>query len=486
MWGAESSEIFYYFLFLRSTETGERVSMDAVADPGAGEAGGVEDECCLVKWWLDLSDRDQGIYARSANRRFRGPNGKWKESPASAMIIVIWIGMFLVVGYSFMVPLIASTTLRITVGVVMGGSAAVSIFFLYITHNVDPGVVLPRRDRDPCVVAAEAKEAAKTNTAVATDVKQESPVAGGDDDELGTGERRGLVEEDTSVLDGTALPPLRNMKPSAELVHIGRAIEQSGGDSSGVSGTADLKSGSASGDRASGDLEQKGGADSVDDVEVADDYDPEYGMSRANWERGKKGGLTWKSDIWRENKQWTRFMPVGDTKYVRRERYCRTCNIWKRPGTSHCDICGYCMSSMDHHCPAVGTCVAARNHRFFVAFLLAAGAASVAFTVGTIFVFTRRDIEQWQRSLAIVLMVPSSFNLIFALFGLTHCGMLLCGQTTRSNIKGTQGDIECGAGHLAKVCCGPITWKYGVPIFDEKDRALEPMSADSATVAGGA
>lgn len=47
-----------------------------------------------------------------------------------------------------------------------------------------------------------------------------------------------------------------------------------------------------------------------------------------------------------------------------------TCNIYKPPRASHCDICGVCIEKMDHHCPWLGTCIGKRNYKEFYLFLL--------------------------------------------------------------------------------------------------------------------
>ena len=52
------------------------------------------------------------------------------------------------------------------------------------------------------------------------------------------------------------------------------------------------------------------------------------------------------------------------------KRKCKTCNIIRPPGASHCGICNNCVLDFDHHCAFVSNCIGKRNHKYFYYFLL--------------------------------------------------------------------------------------------------------------------
>lgn len=74
-------------------------------------------------------------------------------------------------------------------------------------------------------------------------------------------------------------------------------------------------------------------------------------------------------------------------------KWCRTCNIWRPPGASHCSTCGYCFERFDHHCPVVGNCIARRNHRFFILLLMWGGFGHCLVFVASLYVAIHLGME---------------------------------------------------------------------------------------------
>lgn len=169
--------------------------------------------------------------------------------------------------------------------------------------------------------------------------------------------------------------------------------------------------------------------------------------------------------------QWMRQASDG-----RWEKYCATCNIWRPPRASHCNICGYCFRRFDHHCAVVGNCVAERNHRFFVAMLVFGQAGCLLLTAGASWKLRQRDFPvscDWHDPEIYILLlfdVVYAYNSLMLLFGLCHCCSLVCDVTTKDLAAGDslcQEPICIGRRSLPnlldnwrRVFCSPVQGKH--------------------------
>uniref|UniRef100_A0ACD5UZQ4 Uncharacterized protein n=1 Tax=Avena sativa TaxID=4498 RepID=A0ACD5UZQ4_AVESA len=48
------------------------------------------------------------------------------------------------------------------------------------------------------------------------------------------------------------------------------------------------------------------------------------------------------------------------------QKYCRICENFRPPRSSHCAICDNCVNKFDHHCHWIGQCIGLRNYRLYL------------------------------------------------------------------------------------------------------------------------
>lgn len=361
---------------------------------------------------LSLQPPGEDIEERPVPRR-RRHSRKWGESVGGPISLAVYITLCVVGGYTVGLPHLNDPKQRLVLQIILGVSCLLSYVFLCLTHILDPGVVPPRLTKDPAVESAEQRESTTSQrqqeeekTKKLGDSNGEESREGSQSDIQGHDDAGEDSEKEQKLVD-----PTRPPSPPPP------------------SGAAPMPPGMTAADVATSET-----------LLTQDSKDRERGV------------------IWKERGAWTRYVADNDG-WRQKQRYCSTCHIWRRPDTAHCDICGFCMRRMDHHCPAMGTCVAAFNHRFFVAFLMSSGTGTCVLLASML--IASPPTTHWVKALRIVLLVLYFFNLLFVTFGLTHCYMILAGQTTRGNIKHTN-PRSCTTTHFPEVCCGPMTLKWKV------------------------
>lgn len=127
---------------------------------------------------------------------------------------------------------------------------------------------------------------------------------------------------------------------------------------------------------------------------------------------------------------------------------CKTCNIVRPPGASHCNTCGHCVMYLDHHCPWVGTDVGFRNHFYFIL-----GTAGIGLYCTWVFVMSitaiivciqKSDTDFFTVIIPVVLCIMGSmFGMFFgSMMSASHCGMIAMDTTTRAKLKKTQTPVD--------------------------------------------
>mmetsp|Transcript_4509 Transcript_4509/g.7576 ORF Transcript_4509/g.7576 Transcript_4509/m.7576 type:complete len:168 (+) Transcript_4509:108-611(+) len=149
-------------------------------------------------------------------------------------------------------------------------------------------------------------------------------------------------------------------------------------------------------------------------------------------------------------------------------KWCDSCQLWRPPRASHCDICKCCFDRFDHHCPWVGTCVARSNHRFFIAFLLCISLGglcvptSLALALASLGGFQTR-LEDWTAGLAALALLGGCGLCCFGSISfqaICQSGMLCLDLTTKDVAHQhaahdcAELPLRCKAG--CSICCAPM------------------------------
>jgi len=158
-------------------------------------------------------------------------------------------------------------------------------------------------------------------------------------------------------------------------------------------------------------------------------------------------------------------------------KYCRTCNFYRPPRSSHCSTCNNCVEGFDHHCPWVGNCVGKNNYRHFLVFVnfcvvscILLFALSIVHLVlakrgyNTSPVVTMTTFEVLKEYPSIPIVVFITGLVVLAVGGLSsfHGMLLRSGVTTNEHIRSVYRNTEANPYHRGGCCanlsmavCGP-------------------------------
>lgn len=146
-----------------------------------------------------------------------------------------------------------------------------------------------------------------------------------------------------------------------------------------------------------------------------------------------------------------------------------TCNIYRPPRASHCDICGVCIEKLDHHCPWLGTCIGKRNYKQFYLFLLSLFVELLVMFVMCVLIMNNNQIKKVTIDLpttlrtypfTIILAILSVPAMVFVLIMLLfHSYLIIKNLTTKEYFD---GKWETLSGNLfEKDSC----WKNIIKVF---------------------
>jgi len=178
-----------------------------------------------------------------------------------------------------------------------------------------------------------------------------------------------------------------------------------------------------------------------------------------------------------------------------KQKFCRTCKIFRPPRSKHCSFCDNCVLRFDHHCTWLGNCIGLYNYRFFVTLIYSA-TLFLILTIYEICVRLYNEIkavtpEGWgprlgmisKDSITCVFLLYCLFLLFaVALLSIYHTVIVSQNLTTNEHVKHYYRDNPFDFGILAnwsQIWCHPQrVLAKGPQEFEVDTEAFDSYSSD--------
>jgi len=155
-------------------------------------------------------------------------------------------------------------------------------------------------------------------------------------------------------------------------------------------------------------------------AQVIANFDPTYQLKLQQLKEQTENG-----DIFQDNNA----LELG----MKAEKFCLTCQIPRKPLSSHCSYCNNCVSTFDHHCFWIGNCVGQRNHRAFVGFVCCCFLLCFYFILSSIYLLASYGLDQSFVTIICFVLIFGLSCLSCMMMGISgqHVELVMSGQTLK-------------------------------------------------------